>query len=127
MPLKLRDRHRDQPQAQAICYPASVGVNSCHQTPLTSDSLVVLASSLYFKASWELKFNIMSEQKANEFCWTTTVQDLLNSNCEESITWMYKEESVPFTKFKKFANNDVTVFEMPLKNSRASTGPNIKV
>ena len=69
----------------------------------------------------------MSEQKAKEFCWTTTVQDLLDSKCEESITWMYKEESVPFTKFKNFGNNDVTVFEMPLKNSRASTGPNIKV
>ena len=84
--------------------------------PLDSDTLVVLASTLYFKASWNQQFNIMKNRDIKNLCWATTANNLMNSECD-SVTWMKKEESIAHLAYTR-QSGGTNVFEIPLKNGK---------
>ena len=86
-----------------------------------SNTLVVLASTLYFKASWTNKFVELTPEKVAEqnLCYTTNVEELQNGDCSD-VTWLYKEESIPYTKFTGFVQ--AQVFEIPVKSSASDNG-----
>lgn len=92
--------------------------------PLDSDTLVILASTLYFKASWNQKFKILKEKEVakDNLCWTTSSKALLADECQD-VTWMRKEESVNIAKtvFRtETSMKPIEVIEIPLKNAKRS-------
>lgn len=49
--------------------------------PLQPDSLVVLASTLYFKGIWETEFDLLNDEEAKNYCFTSkepTVKQIVN-------------------------------------------------
>ena len=80
-----------------------------------------MASTLYFKASWNKQFDVLSYdqiQKEN-LCYTTSTDNLLYSQCSD-VTWMKKEESIVYQKYD--SQFKAQVFEIPLKNSKSHAG-----
>ena len=92
--------------------------------PLDSDTLVVLASTLYFKASWNQKFDIIKNQRElKNLCWSTTTAKMLNSECDD-VTWMKKEENVVHLEYKMGNGMNANVFEIPLKHGNSDLNGN---
>jgi len=94
--------------------------------PISTDTLVILASTLYFKASWAEKFKVMSAKEAQNQCWTKTVEDIQNGACADGVTWMQKTDKVPFHQLRS-SMGKVNVFEIPLREEANSDGDTNKM
>lgn len=88
--------------------------------PLASDTLVVLASSLYFKASWNEKFRLIKQgsKEDQNLCWARSKEDLLNSICDQGIQWMKKEEDLFSHQIKEGYQSIATIVDISMKNKR---------
>jgi len=81
--------------------------------PLTEDTLMVLASSLYFRASWQNTFEV---EKNNEgLCWQSSQDQMENSVCDEDVVFMSQTWS-----FKTYQSAGLVpefrVIEIPMKD-----------
>ena len=83
---------------------------------ITSDTLVVLASTLYFNASWQDKFELLPRNQAQKLCYSSSIANQLSSQCSP-VTWMTKEENIFHHKFSGTVN--AQAFEIPLKNGKS--------
>merc|ERR1711973_364816 len=87
--------------------------------PLDSQTIVMLVSTLYFKASWNEKFESV---RKNPPCYFSKQADLINhpDQCED-VTYMWKEEEVYSTKeITDFGNVDI--FDLSLKARKNKDG-----
>ena len=87
---------------------------------LASDTLVILASSLYFKASWNEKFRLIKHGSKEDqaLCWAQSAQALMNSECSENIQWMKKEEDISIHSIKAGFQPIAKIVEIPMKNKK---------
>ena len=87
---------------------------------LESDTLVILASSLYFKASWTGKFRLIKKGSKEDqaLCWAESTQGLLNSECNDAIQWMKKEQDISLAKIMNGFEPQATVVEVPMKQKK---------
>jgi len=85
------------------------------------DTLAVLASTVFFKANWQQKFQVLTEaqSEARNLCYSNSVENLLNGQCSP-VTWMTKTEYVTYRRFTSGVN--AQVFEMPLRNAKSAVG-----
>ena len=88
--------------------------------PLGSDTLVVLASSLYFKASWDEKFRLIKKGSAEHDaqCWARNMDELLSNNCDDTIEWMTKEEDLSTAVVNRGYDKLAKVVDLPMKNKQ---------
>jgi len=88
------------------------------ENPLSSDTLVILASSLYYKASWTEKFRLIKQGSKEEerlnLCWAPSWEILQTGVCQEGIQWMRKEEDLHIHQIEGV--NKTTVVELPMKS-----------
>merc|ERR1711868_304365 len=87
--------------------------------PLDSQTIVMLVSTLYFKASWNEKFELVSK---NPPCYVTSKDDLLGSTRCHDVTYMGKEEEVYLTTEKTTDFNNVDIFDLNLKSRKNKDG-----
>merc|ERR1711962_569609 len=87
--------------------------------PLDNDTLVILASTLYFKASWDKKFKALDKREIidQNICFASSTQDLLDSNCHENIGWIGKTDNLVYMEYR--GPVQATVFELPMQNGGA--------
>jgi len=90
--------------------------------PLDSDTLVILASTLYFKASWDKKFKVLDQREVEEsnMCFSLSRDDLMNSKCMKNIEWIKKTDNVNVMNYNGMKK--ATVFELPLQNGQTQNG-----
>jgi len=88
--------------------------------PLDSQTIVMLVSTLYFKASWSEKFELVRKNKP---CYVTTLGNLLAEPtiCDD-VTYMGKEEEVYSTEEKTEDFGKVHIFDLSLKNRKNKDG-----
>jgi len=87
--------------------------------PLDSQTIVMLVSTLYFKASWNEKFELVRKNKP---CYKANMRDLIDhpEQCDD-VTYMGKEEEVYSTK-EKTDFGDVDIFDLSLKARKNKDG-----
>jgi len=99
-------------------------ISELFKEPIDRQTLVVLASTLYFKASWNNKFQVLPADYESGLCFARSVDDLLHSVCDD-VTWLHKEEDVFFYEWMHTPGSPIkkaTMFEIPLKNTKAGNG-----
>ena len=84
------------------------------------DTLVVLASTLYFKASWKGKFDLIPKgsQEDRKHCFATTYEGLVKSDCAD-VQWMVKEGEMSYLVLQNrrgATKVKATIIDIPLKN-----------
>lgn len=78
---------------------------------LTEDTLMVLASSLYFRASWQNRFDLATSEN---LCWQSTREQMKSGVCDEDVVFMTQTGSFhEYTVEKKFK-----VIEIPMKEHK---------
>merc|ERR1711868_347394 len=80
--------------------------------PLDSQTIVMLVSTLYFKASWNEKFESVRKDPP---CYYANMGDLVASKPCDDVTYMGKEEEVYHTEDKTNDFGDVDIFDLSLK------------
>merc|ERR1711973_988567 len=87
--------------------------------PLDSQTIVMLVSTLYFKASWNEKFESV---RKNPPCYKANMKDLIDhpEQCDD-VTYMGKEEEVYIIK-EKTDFGDVDIFDLSLKARKNKDG-----
>ena len=94
-------------------------IEKLYQKPVPTDTLVVLASTLYFKASWNEKFYMIKKgsEYDKELCFGTSIDNILNSICE-NVQWMRKTEDVHYHFYMNGNTKIATVVDLPMKNKK---------
>merc|ERR1719284_1803891 len=85
---------------------------SLFSEPLDSQTIVMLVSTLYFKASWNEKFESVRKDPP---CYYANMGDLVASKPCDDVTYMGKEEEVYHTEDKTNDFGDVDIFDLSLK------------
>merc|ERR1712227_267086 len=87
--------------------------------PLDSQTIVMLVSTLYFKASWNEKFESVRRDPP---CYYANMGDLVASKPCDDVTYMGKEEEVYHTEDKTNDFGDVDIFDLSLKARKNKDG-----
>jgi len=87
--------------------------------PLDSQTIVMLVSTLYFKASWNEKFELVRKAAP---CYYANMKDLVDANPCDDVKYMGKEEEVYSTKEKTTDFGDVDIFDLSLKSRKNKDG-----
>jgi len=87
--------------------------------PLDSQTIVMLVSTLYFKASWNEKFESVRKDPP---CYYANMGDLVASKPCDDVTYMGKEEEVYHTEDKTNDFGDVDIFDLSLKARKNKDG-----
>jgi len=77
--------------------------------PLLEDTLMVLASTLYFKGTWKSQF----ESATGDHCWQTSIADIQRGVCHDEVSFMTQTAS-----FNHYFNPKYTVIEIPMKHGK---------
>jgi len=90
-----------------------------YDEPLGTDTLVILASTLYFKASWKGKFDLIPKGTPEDkrLCWATSAEGLTKSECAD-VQWMTKEGYMAYFPIKRGHKSIATVIDIPLRNRK---------
>merc|ERR1712012_1230290 len=88
--------------------------------PLDSQTIVMLVSTLYFKASWNEKFELVRKAAP---CYYANMKDFLAdpSTCDD-VKYMGKEEEVYYTNEKTHDFGDVEIYDLALKSRKNKDG-----
>merc|ERR1711868_22156 len=88
--------------------------------PLDSQTIVMLVSTLYFKASWNEKFESVRKDPP---CYFSNMKDFLAdpSTCDD-VKYMGKEEEVYYTNEKTHDFGDVEIYDLALKSRKNKDG-----
>merc|ERR1711868_247285 len=87
--------------------------------PLDSQTIVMLVSTLYFKASWNEKFELI---RKNPPCYISSLAGFDGNGQCDDVTYMGKEEEVYSTTEKTTDFNNVDIFDLSLKNRKNKDG-----
>jgi len=87
--------------------------------PLDSQTIVMLVSTLYFKASWNEKFELI---RNNPPCYISTMAGFSNNQCDDDVTYMGKEEEVYSIQDRTTEFGPVNIFDLSLKNRKNKDG-----
>merc|ERR1711868_76809 len=87
--------------------------------PLDSQTIVMLVSTLYFKASWNEKFELIRQ---NPPCYISTMAGFSNNQCDDDVTYMGKEEEVYSIQDRTTEFGPVNIFDLSLKNRKNKYG-----
>merc|ERR1711868_55740 len=87
--------------------------------PLDSQTIVMLVSTLYFKASWNEKFELI---RKNPPCYISSLAGFDGNGQCDDVTYMGKEEEVYSTTEKTTDFNNVDIFDLSLKNIKNKDG-----
>ena len=82
------------------------------------DTLVVLASTLYFKASWKGKFDLLPKGSPEDkrLCFATSAEGLMKSECAD-VQWMVKEGEMAYRNlYDRRTGVKARIIDIPLKN-----------
>ena len=91
-----------------------------YEEPLGPDTLIVLASTLYFKASWKGKFDLIPKGSPEDkrLCFATSTEGLIKGDCAD-VQWMVKEGEMShrFLQNRRGATKvRATIIDIPLKH-----------
>jgi len=94
-------------------------IENLYEKAVPTDTLVVLASTLYFKASWNEKFYMIKKGSDydKELCFVTSVEKLLGNICE-NVQWMRKTEDVHYHFYMDGNKKAAMVVDLPMKNKK---------
>ena len=92
-------------------------ISELFKDTLSPETLMVLASTLYFKGTWQGNF----VQDDSNTCWQTTLNQLKSATCDEDVEFMTKTSNF-FTHTTINNGHKFRVIELPMKESK--DGPN---
>ena len=77
-----------------------------YEKKLLTNTMAILTSTPYFKASWQGKFDLIPKgsPEDNRVCFASTTQDLINSICQD-VQWMTKEGLMGYTQLQNRRTN----------------------
>jgi len=91
-----------------------------YPTTLEDDTAVVLASTLYFKGSWQHEFKPYPLDDSDHLpCWFIDEDAVDNSQCLEGTQFMHMEHDLPYLSIDPGASlGPVRIFEIPFRISK---------
>ena len=93
-------------------------IDPMYSETLDSELAMILVSSLYFKSSWNNKFNLITKKSSSEekfaACWPKSFED--TSECDERVQFMTTEQDFSVVTVNDNGKPMMEVIEIPLEN-----------
>jgi len=96
-------------------------IDEMYQEPLDEQTALILASSLYFKSSWQKAFTLLDpanpddEELANSACWPVEFGD--TSQCNEGVEWIYRTDNFYYRSIQE-NGLEMEVLELPFTQGK---------